>query len=232
MEDEKQEGIVKEPEEKIQSPKPPKVNWGQRKVLDKILESEKSEINSAEMAANREQIEENTSHGDAMHTVCSGETVSEYTRPASPPVNWSRKSTDTVHKKQQVPNLPLPDESEQKRVEASDQRTLHPDRGNMSASERKSAIWGHPVKEKSPWSRGNEPIQEPVCPPVTQPDKNVAAAAAGITNKICPRCGSQNPVYARFCCMCGGDLPLYCSVCKKMIPLAGARYCPYCGGKL
>ena len=51
--------------------------------------------------------------------------------------------------------------------------------------------------------------------------------------QICPQCGTPNPADARFCCMCRASLQeKTCPSCGKVIALAQARYCPFCGADL
>ncbi|MEM2570667.1 MAG: zinc-ribbon domain-containing protein, partial [Thermoproteota archaeon] len=49
----------------------------------------------------------------------------------------------------------------------------------------------------------------------------------------CPKCGTQNPVTARFCMNCGSPLQatINCPQCGSQIP-AGAKFCMNCGTKL
>ncbi len=55
-----------------------------------------------------------------------------------------------------------------------------------------------------------------------------ANASAG--NRICPHCGSENPVDQSFCSSCGKALNTECPGCGKAVPL-GTVYCPHCGCK-
>ncbi len=49
-------------------------------------------------------------------------------------------------------------------------------------------------------------------------------------NRICPHCGSENPVDQSFCSSCGKALNTECPGCGKAVPL-GTVYCPHCGCK-
>lgn len=55
-----------------------------------------------------------------------------------------------------------------------------------------------------------------------------ANASAG--NRICPHCGSENPLGQEFCSTCGKALNIECPECGKAVPL-GTVYCPHCGCK-
>ncbi len=55
-----------------------------------------------------------------------------------------------------------------------------------------------------------------------------ANASAG--NRICPHCGSENPVDQSFCSSCGKALNTECPGCGRAVPL-GTVYCPHCGCK-
>ena len=51
--------------------------------------------------------------------------------------------------------------------------------------------------------------------------------------RVCPQCGTPNPANARFCCMCRASLQeKTCPSCGKVIAMAQARYCPFCGADL
>ncbi len=49
-------------------------------------------------------------------------------------------------------------------------------------------------------------------------------------NRICPHCGSENPVDQSFCSSCGKALNTECPGCGRAVPL-GTVYCPHCGCK-
>lgn len=51
-------------------------------------------------------------------------------------------------------------------------------------------------------------------------------ASAG--NRLCPHCGSENPVDQSFCSNCGKPLNAVCPGCGKPVPL-GTAFCPHCG---
>ena len=51
--------------------------------------------------------------------------------------------------------------------------------------------------------------------------------------RVCPQCSTPNPADARFCCMCRASLQeKTCLSCGKVIAVAQARYCPFCGADL
>ena len=60
--------------------------------------------------------------------------------------------------------------------------------------------------------------------------KEVPQGPAGV---VCPKCGTENPAEASFCCMCRSPLKeRTCPTCGRVVPVAQAKFCPFCGGDL
>ena len=60
--------------------------------------------------------------------------------------------------------------------------------------------------------------------------KEVPQGPAGV---VCPKCGTENPAEASFCCMCRSPLKeRTCPACGRVVPVAQAKFCPFCGGDL
>ena len=104
--------------------------------------------------------------------------------------------------------------------------------------ERPASLWG---KEKAPAAgKGYGSASGSVWGKHAGQGSNPPAAGgttwgkkAPAGERVCPQCGTPNPADARFCCMCRASLQeKTCPSCGKVIAVAQARYCPFCGADL
>ena len=104
--------------------------------------------------------------------------------------------------------------------------------------ERPASLWG---KEKAPAAgKGYGSSSGSVWGKHAGQESNPSTAGgttwgkkAPAGERVCPQCGTPNPADARFCCMCRASLQeKTCPSCGKVIAVAQARYCPFCGADL
>ena len=68
-------------------------------------------------------------------------------------------------------------------------------------------------------------------PPAQQTQPPAPTATTPLQGITCPKCGSANPLNARFCINCGAPLTKKCPKCGNEVPLS-AKFCMHCGTKL